>query len=247
MLNRGFQRDALDCIYPWGRNWEPRTKTISALLVVIGVVSLNSPVLVAITLGLSICAALVMGVPIGFLLSRLAVLIPFLLFMAVPIIFGAGLSLDPQRVYFASLLVLKALTSVTVMLMLLVSQSAQDFLDGLAHLKIPKVLISVLFLAYRYAHLFIVDLRITKKALESRLYKPGINRKSLPVYGDIFGGMLIRSIDRSEHVYKAMASRGYGGNIFVGYPRAVTFSDMVKTTIPVVVVALLMVIDWVVF
>lgn len=223
--------------------WEPRTKTIAAILVVFGVVILETPLLVLVSFVLVFLSALAMGLSAGFLISRLALIAPFLILMAVPLIFGAGIPPTPDRYDFASLIVLKALTSMLVMMIMLATQPIQEYLDGLAHLKVPPVLISILFLACRYAFLFMGEVKSTQRAMASRLFTPGINKRALMAYSEMAGGIFVKSMDRSDSVYRAMAARGFTGKMPVGIPKKITTMGFVKAVAAVAVILIIIIIE----
>ncbi len=232
----------LEHVKPWGRCWEPRSKTIAAFIFVFGVVSLNNPWLVLTAFLFVLAASMMMGLN-GKLFSKLALLIPFLLLMTLPLILGGGLPPSSDRVTFAALIALKALTSMSAMVVMLTTQPLEEFMEGLASMKIPPVIISVLFLACRYALLFLEDVKKTRRALVSRLFSGGLNRESLQVYGELAGGMFIKSFDRSESVYRAMASRGFKGELPVGFPREINSRDILKSTLAVSFILFLIIME----
>lgn len=227
----------------WGRTWEPRTKTIAAVLVVFGVVMLKTPLLVLSAFLFIFLTALTMGLPLGFLISRLALVVPFLALMVIPLIFGAGIPPAPDRYDFASLIALKTLTAMLVMIIMLTTQPIQEYLDGLANLKIPPVLISILYLACRYAFLFVGEVKSTQRAMVSRLFNPGINKRALMAYGEMAGGVLVKSIDRSDNVYRAMSARCFNGKMPAGVPKNITSMDLIKTLAAVVGISIVMIIE----
>ncbi|RQD77171.1 MAG: cobalt ECF transporter T component CbiQ [Candidatus Syntrophonatronum acetioxidans] len=241
----GDMRMDLKDIRPWGRCWEPRTKVITAFIFVFGVVSLNNPWLVLAAFLFVLAASIMMGLN-GRLFSRLVLLIPFLLLMTLPLILGGGLPPSSDRVAFAALIALKALTSMAAMVVMLATQPLEEFMEGLASMKIPPVIISVLFLACRYALLFLEDVKKTRRALISRLFSPGLKSQSLQVYGELAGGMFIKSFDRSDSVYRAMASRGFTGKLPTGLPREITPKDLLISLVAVSFILFLIVAERVV-
>ncbi|UNC93114.1 energy-coupling factor transporter transmembrane component T family protein [Candidatus Contubernalis alkaliaceticus] len=241
-----FKGNHIAGVNTWGRAWDTRAKTAAALLFVFGVVSLNTPVLVLAALFFALISALLMGLSFSFLMKKLLLLVPFLALMSVPIILGGGLPPAMDRYYFAALLSLKALASMTAMIVMLVTQPIEEFLEGLYHLKVPYIIITVLFLAYRYTFLFMQEIKSIQRALASRLFSGGIHINALKVYGELSGGLFIKSVDRSEHVYRAMSSRCFQGKMPVSSPSPITSMDMIKTIVTVFVVVFLIVIEQVV-
>ena len=83
-------------------------------MVIAGIIVLNSPLLVGVSFLLVLVTALAMGLPWRYVLARLLLLVPFLLFMSVPLVVGGGWPPAPAYYNFALLLVLKVLTSAKV-------------------------------------------------------------------------------------------------------------------------------------
>ncbi len=241
-----FKESHITGVSSWGRNWDTRAKTTAAVLFVFGVVSLNTPLLVLAALFFALISARLMGLTFSFLMKKLLLLVPFLALMSVPIILGGGLPPAPDRYSFAALISLKALTSMTAMIVMLLTQPLEEFLEGLYHLKVPYVIITVLFLAYRYTFLFMKEIKSIQRALASRLFSGGINLNALKVYGELSGGLFIKSVDRSEHVYRAMSSRCFQGKMPVSSPSPITSMDIMKTAVTVFSVIFLIVMERVV-
>lgn len=228
----------------WLYCWEPRSKTIAAILFIAGVVSLQSLFLLSAVLLGVILIALTSGLSFKFLLGRLLLAAPFLLLMAVPIVLGSGFPPAAGRLNFAGLIVFKALTSIAVMTILLKTQPIARYFNGLAHMKLPPVLVAVLFLAHRYLYLFGGQLKKTQQALSARLFQPALSKRSLAVYGETTGGLLLKSLDRSNAVTQAMAARGFDGRLRTAPPLSVTAMDYLKCGTVLLITALLIIIDW---
>ena len=226
--------------------WEPRTKLLSGLLCIFVVISLQTPVLLAGALAFAVIFALLGGLAPAQLLKRLAMLLPFLALMSLPLLFGAGYPPPADRIEMTMLLLLKVLTAMTFTLFIFTNQPIENMLEAMEHLKVPAVVITVIYLAYRYGFLFISEMQTTLRALKARLFRPGVDRKALPVYGELAGGLFIRSLNRSETVYRAMASRGFRGKMPVGPPRIITRSDLLKAALPLLLILTLFIAEQVV-
>jgi cobalt/nickel transport system permease protein len=141
---------------------------------------------------------------------------------------------------------LKALTAMTFTLFIFTNQPIENMLEALEHLKVPAVVATVIYLAYRYGFLFIHEMQTTIRALKARLFRAELSRGSLPVYGEVSGGLFIKSLNRSETVYRAMASRGFQGRMPVGAPRRIRSGDLVRAALPPLFIITLLVIEQVV-
>jgi cobalt/nickel transport system permease protein len=156
-------------------------------------------------------------------------LLPFLIFLSVPVLLGGGWPPAAARVELVLLLVLKAVCTVFLLIIIIFTQPIQAIFNGIGHMKLPDKLVSVLFLSWRYVFLFWDKLSQTYRALSARLFQGGLNTRSYKTYGEIIGGLFVKSIDSSERVYKAMLSRGYTGKNVVAASEKVTCLDLVKS------------------
>ncbi len=232
---------------PQVKPWEPRTKLISGLLYVFGVISLSDLKLLGMALFFAICFALWAGLAPLQLLKKLSVLVPFLALMSLPLLFSAGIPPAPDRVELAALIVLKALTAMTFTLFVFTNQPVEEMLEAMEHLKMPAAITTTIYLAYRYGFLFIHDMQTTVRALKARLFNARLSRYSLGIYGELSGGLFIKSINRSETVYRAMAARSFAGKIPIGKPRPINVADWFRAALPVVFIAVLIILNLVVF
>lgn len=226
--------------------WEPRTKLVCGILFVFGVISIGDTYLLAAALSFALVFALLAGLGLVDLVKKLALLIPFLLLMSLPIIFSAGLPPAPDRVELALLITLKALTAMTFTLFIFTNQPIEEMLEAMEHLKVPAVITTVIYLAYRYGFLFIQEMQTTIRALKSRLFDARLGRYSLQIYGELSGGLFIKSINRSETVYRAMASRGFQGSMPVGSPQKIGRFDYFKAAVPPLFILMLIIFEQVV-
>jgi len=233
--------------YPGGeRPLEPRSKLVAGIIFVFGVISLGTPWLLVAAFIFAAGFALRGGFTVGQLFKKLALIFPFLALMGIPLLFGAGLPPGPERVELAALILLKALTAMTFTLYVFFNQPVEEMLEAMEHLKVPSAITTVIYLAYRYGFLFIQEMQTTLKALQARLFRAQLSRQSLPVYGEVAGGLFIKSLNRSETVYRAMAARGFNGKIPVGRPRPANQVDLVMAAGPVIFVAALLILELVV-
>ncbi|MBM4761483.1 energy-coupling factor transporter transmembrane component T [Bacillus sp. B15-48] len=228
--------ESLKAMPQWAFSWEPRAKLIAAIIYIFGVISLTTPLFAGIAYMLAVMTVLLMGIPLIVLLKRYLIITPFLLLMTVPLLFDdAG-----DHLSFATLIIVKAFTSMTVITILLDSQTPEQFMNSLAGLKIPPVVITVLVHSFRYVYLFLDDIQKLQLAAKSRLFQGGISLQKLKIYGQLTATLLIKSLNRSDRVYEAMASRCFTGTLPLKYSRKITTADLVKTTfVGVVIIGLI--------
>lgn len=236
---QGDIQSELEGIAPWALTWEARAKLVAVIIFIFGVVSLKTPTVAIVAFSVAILGSLAMGVSFMLLLKRYLIILPFLLLMTIPLVVGGGLPVEMDRVSFAGLIFLKAITCMTVMTILLHTQTIDEFMDSLAHLKVPPIIITILLLSYRYVFLFFDDIQKMQLAARSRFFSGGITIRNLKVYGQLTGGLLVKSLDRAENVYNAMTARCFNGTIRHGQKRQINCWDVTKTLIPLIVIALL--------
>ncbi|MBP1969464.1 cobalt/nickel transport system permease protein [Virgibacillus natechei] len=242
MANNGAV-EAVTGVSKWAFSWEPRAKLLAAIFFIFGVISLTTPSIAAGAYLISIIAILLSGVSFTLLLKRYLIILPFLLLMTVPLLFGQGLSYTSDNLSFATLIFIKAFTSMTIITIVLDSQSLDQFMNGLAGLKIPSVMITVLILSYRYVFLFLDDIQKMQTAAKSRFFNGGVRIRSLKVYGQLTGMLLIRSLDRADRMYQAMASRGFNGRLRFKESQKITRLDLFKTALASIIIISLVVIE----
>lgn len=227
----------------WLHRWEPRLKLAAGLGFVIGVTLLQTLPVVLGALGIALIAALSSAIPLRFFMERLLWVAPFLVLMTVTLALGGGRAPSDAGLALAGLVSAKALTALIVMIILLGTQSIQASLDALAWLRCPPLPVLALFLAYRYVFLFGEELRATLRSLSARGFRPGLNRHSLRVFGELTGTLLLNVLDRSERVYRAMTARGFDGRLHVGAPAPFAAPDIAKSLAALGAAAVLILID----
>ncbi|MCT8136805.1 cobalt ECF transporter T component CbiQ [Anaerobacillus sp. CMMVII] len=240
---QGDIQSELDGISAWAISWEARAKLVAVVIFIFGVISLQTPSIALIAYAIAFIGSLAMGISILLLVKRYLIILPFLLLMTVPLILGGGFPLDLDRVSFASLILLKAITCMTVMTILLHTQTIDEFMDSLAHLKVPPIVITILLLSYRYVFLFFDDIQKMQLAARSRFFSGGISIRNLKVYGQLTGGLLIKSLNRAENVYNAMNARCFNGTIRFREKRQLTRWDVLKTLIPLLIIIAIITIE----
>lgn len=215
--------------HTWVAAWEVRMKLVTCIAIAFLLVPVKNPI----TLGGYTVFLLVLllsaRLPLRRVLQRLLLLVPFLSFLAVPVLLNGGFPPSPALVEVMLLLILKAACTVFLMMMMIYSQPAQLLFNGIGNMHFPDKLVSVLFLSWRYAFLIWEKLSQTHKALHSRLFQGGVRVRTYKTYGEIIGGLFVKSIDGSDRVYKAMISRGYAGRSVVAEAQKITALDVFKS------------------
>lgn len=174
--------------------------------------------------------AVVAQLGLGFTLKRGLVAVPFAL-AALPLIFStpgavlASLRIGPLALdaslagleRFLSVLV-KSYVSVQFAILLTATTRFTDLLAAMRALRVPRLLVAVFGLMWRYLFLFAHEantLRIARDARSAHVGKRsgGTVAWRARVTGGMVGNLFIRGYERSERVYQAMLARGYDGDV----------------------------------
>lgn len=89
---------------------------------------------------------------------------------------------------------------------------------ALQDLRVPAALTQVLLLTYRYLFVVQRDLAGARAALAARGFAPRGDLATARTFAGVVGGLLVRSVARTERVEQAMRCRGYRGALVL--PRA---------------------------
>jgi cobalt/nickel transport system permease protein len=111
----------------------------------------------------------------------------------------------------ALLLGAKALTVVTLMLVLLASTPLDALLKAARSLHVPGLLVQLALMSYRYLFLLRDELARLRIALRVRGYRNRATRYSYRTLGHVAGTLLVRGYERAERVGHAMRCRGFDG------------------------------------
>lgn len=188
-------------------------RLLAGFLSILGVISMGNIFLLAAACGTAAFAVLVRRPTSRLVLGRLLVLLPFLGFMTLPLLLGGGYPPAPERLALSGQLLLRILAATLFTLYIFINEPVDRVLEALDRLRLPPVVFTVAYLAYRYADLFVRELSKVNQAIHSRLFRPGLGRGGLAVYGELAGGMMLRAFNRSERVSQAMSARGFQGRM----------------------------------
>ena len=112
-----------------------------------------------------------------------------------------SLTLSGEGLRMVATIMLKSWISVQAAALLIFTTRFHDLLEGLSRLRLPKLMVSIISLMYRY-----------RQATPPGVKRPPV-RWQARVVGNMVGALFIRSYERSERVYLAMQSRGYTGQV----------------------------------
>ncbi len=158
-------------------------------------------------------------------LSRGLYLLPFVLFVVVTLPFAAegrelfSLNLGPvhlaasrEGLGLAADAGLRGCTSILAVLVLSGTTEPPRLFGGLASLGVPKAFVLVLSMVYRYLFEIAGELARVGRAAQARAFRMS-SLRAVPRLGTMAGAVLVRSIERSERVNRAMQARGFAGEV----------------------------------
>lgn len=204
---------------------DPRTKFLAAVLLILALalVPPDSWLTYGLCFVLVAAAVLVARVPVGYVLKRSLVIMPFVAMIAVFIpFFKEGEVAGSYNVWLwqvtvtrSGLQVLvnilaKSWLSILALIWLTSTTRLTDLLQGLERLRLPRVLIMIMSFMYRYLFILVDEVERLKQARDSRSFGGG-RLWHLKTIGHMMGTLFIRSYERGERVYAAMVARGFDG------------------------------------
>jgi cobalt/nickel transport system permease protein len=151
------------------------------------------------------------------LARRLLVEVPFVLFvLALPVLGGPpqltvlGLGLSVPGLHAAATIALKATFGLLATSILAATTPLPEIITGLERLRVPRVFTAVAAFMVRYTEVLAAELTRMRTAAACRGGNPRWLWQVRTVTPGL-GALVVRSFERGERVYLAMASRGYTG------------------------------------
>jgi cobalt/nickel transport system permease protein len=240
--------------------WDPRLKVVWTFLFILTVslTPFGRFVTYGALLALALLAAMLAGLGPLYVLRRSIIALPFALaaitlpftvpgraLATLPIFGGLEIS-EAGTIRFASILI-KSWISVQMAILLVAVTAFPDILWSLRALRLPQVLIAIVSFMYRYLFVIADEASRLLRARAARSATVDDRRSGGDLWwrgkvaGRMVGSLMLRSFERSERIYQAMAARGYQGQIHVLTPPRLHRQDMV---IFVAAVALLIAISF---
>ncbi|MCS7298390.1 MAG: cobalt ECF transporter T component CbiQ [Spirochaetia bacterium] len=100
-----------------------------------------------------------------------------------------------------------------------------EFLSAFKRIGIPSVMIDVVIMMYRYTFILRDEAMRIFLAQKVRLGYCSL-KNSLRSIGELWGLVLVRSLNRASRVYEAMVSRGYNGKLFYESSRELNIKEL---------------------
>lgn len=206
---------------------DPRTKALVVLAFVLVVMATPPTAWPSFALGTILIAGLILlaRLPPLYVLKRSAVVVPFVLMIALSLPFFEGGQVAGSynvgqwqiSVTYEGLLVLwnvvvKSWLSALSLILLSATTPFARLLKGLERLGVPRVMVMILSFMYRYIFVLVDEAMRLGRARESRNLGGGLLWRARTL-GNMIGTLFLRSYERAERVYQAMLARGFDGEI----------------------------------
>jgi cobalt/nickel transport system permease protein len=170
-------------------------------------------VLVAALLGVS-------QIPLGYVVRRSLVLLPFVALAAL----GAGRhALDGGL----AALLARSLLALAILVLLANTTRFPELLGGLRRLGCPRVLALNLGFLYRYLFVLTEEVLRMRQARDCRRVRRAAPLEEMRLLGGMLGSTLVRSFERAERMHQAMLSRAFAGEFRVLDRRRFGWPDLV--------------------
>ncbi|HWG47647.1 MAG TPA: cobalt ECF transporter T component CbiQ [Gemmataceae bacterium] len=200
---------------------DPRWKLAALLFAAAVAATLRTLPAAALTLGAALLLALLARLPRRWFLERLGALALFLALFTLPLPWlladaGPGWTWGPLRFSFHGvevglLLCAKAVTIVTLFLIVQATAPLESTLKAAHSLRVPGLLVQLSLLSYRYLFVLADELGRLRIAVRVRGYRNRVSRHSYRTAGHVAGTLLVRGYERAERVGQAMRCRGFDG------------------------------------
>lgn len=169
--------------------------------------------------GLLAVVAAAARIPARFILRRMVVEVPFVVFaLLMPVVATGdrtdvfGLSLSEAGLLSAWSLLAKGTLGVVASIVLAATTDARDLVIGLQRLRLPARLVEIASFMVRYLAIVAGDMHRMRIARESRAFEAR-HLGHLRVVAQGAGALFVRTYERGERVHLAMLSRGYAGSV----------------------------------
>ena len=224
---------------------DPRLKVVLTVAFILSNVLLPDGAWAAFGLAwmLVLAANLLSGLGMGFTLRRSFIVLPFTL-AALTVLFSvpgnvlSRLSIgtwelsitDAGLVRFLSILV-RSWLSIQAAILLVGVTEFPDLIHALAHLRVPRILTTIIAFLYRYLFVLTDEAMRLMRARQARSAAVPGARPGRDVWwraraaGNMTGQLFLRSYERSDRIYNAMLARGYRGQLLTLNPHVMKAGD----------------------
>ena len=216
---------------------DPRSKLLITLCFIVTILSFDKYEIAALLpfFIFPLVMVFMADLPIGYLLKRIIWVAPFVLLIGIfnpmldrmPMVVLGPLRISAGWISYCSLLI-RFVLAVWASLILLAGTGIHGVCFALEKLGVPRVFtVQVLFL-HRYLFQLVHEGGRLLRARAVRSF--GQQGLSLAVFGSMTGHLLLRTLDQSDRIYRAMRCRGFDGHIHTTHHYRFTVRDALFMT-----------------
>lgn len=203
---------------------DPRVRIIATAVFAIAVVSCARHDVLALALAIAFGVMLLAHLPIGRTIRRVLAMDAFIIFMIAmlpftvpgePVFEVFGMPASREGFLKAFTIALKASAIVLMAMALIGSMEAVTLARALRSLGAPERLVHLILFTVRYIDVLNQEYRRLRTAMKARGFRPTNTRHTYVSFGYLIGMMLVRALERSERILRAMRCRGFSGRFFL--------------------------------
>jgi cobalt/nickel transport system permease protein len=233
--------------------WDPRYKIVALGLLIISIALVKTIPVALIALVIALLIIGISSLPIHFISHGLTFILVFLVpfFFILPFSYPGhtafkvlGLSFAWEGLRYATLIFTKALAIVLLSFSVFGSSRFDVSMIAMQKLRCPKVIVQMLLFTYRYTYVFLEEMQRMHTSMLARGFVARTDGKTLKIFGNFVGTLLVRSFERTDRVYKAMLSKGYQGELHSMVKFNAVPADFLKTIFVLGLGVTLLVIDF---
>lgn len=210
------------------RHWNPSFKVAFSFTTLLLCIGLNNPfVSIAVILGMAFLTMVKGGLPLSAYLSVLMIPLTFILLGTIAI--GVDFSSQPigqfncflgfgylftsvDKLQEMAFLMLKVFGAISAMIMMTLSTPSAEIIGVLRKAHVPKLIIELLNLIYRYIFILLDVFNNMRNSADSRQGYCDF-KTSCYTFGSVASNMLVVSLKKANAYYTAMEARGYEGEL----------------------------------
>jgi len=237
----------------WLGRFDPRLRLLGTLLFALTTVSLHQlPLLLACLLA-GLLLAWQSGLRTGALVRRLLMLEGFMLLLLLTLPFTVAgevwFSIGPLSASWEGLqralqILLRANAIVLVLLSLIGTLEPVVLGHALGQLGMPRKLVHLFLFSVRYIGVLFQEYQRLRTAMRARAFVAASNRHTWRSFGWLLGMLLVRSLERSQRVLKAMKCRGFHGRLYLLNENRWQPRDSLILLLVALVCAYLLLLEW---
>ncbi len=198
--------------------WEPRTKLIGLIIFIFTIAFLSQIRLLLIALSIAGLLFAISKIPLSFLLKSLRIPAFFIAIIGIMLIFFSSgttlfsigpINIKKEGLEAAATIGIRFFSIITLVIVLFGTTQFVSLMKALRSFGLSNILIDMAIFTYRYLFELLEQLEQLQLSMRLRGFKKN-KLKNITKIASLMGTLLIRSYEKSERVYNAMALRGYG-------------------------------------